>query len=76
MIGFKQDQAKIYITKYLMCSWKQNCKNDELKAYDLLGRYYYYEGNIQSAIIYHQKMADGETVSDESNLKRLGVAKL
>ncbi|TNV74397.1 hypothetical protein FGO68_gene3937 [Halteria grandinella] len=53
-------QAKIYITKYLMCSWKLNKPNDELKGYEQMGKFYYYEGNIEKAQFYHNKMIQGE----------------
>lgn len=32
-----------------MCSWKLDRPNDELKGYDQLGKYYYYEGNVEMA---------------------------
>lgn len=32
-----------------MCSWKLGKINDELKCYDWLGKFYYYEGNIEMA---------------------------
>lgn len=40
-LNLRMPQAKVYATKYLMCSWKLNLKNDELKAYEMLGKYYY-----------------------------------
>lgn len=30
-----------------MCSWKLNLKNEELKAYDFLGKLYYYSGELE-----------------------------
>lgn len=45
----RNKQAKIYLTKYLMCSWKLNNKNHELKAYEYLGKFYFQEGNIEKA---------------------------
>ncbi|CAK70647.1 unnamed protein product (macronuclear) [Paramecium tetraurelia] len=76
-------QAKTYITKYLMCSWKLDKPNEELKGYDQMGKYYYYEGNIEMAQFYHNKMINGDTLvifcqsyqKSNSSLKRLAVAK-
>ncbi|CAD8147043.1 unnamed protein product [Paramecium octaurelia] len=68
-------QAKTYITKYLMCSWKLDKPNEELKGYDQMGKYYYYEGNIEMAQFYHNKMINGDTLKPNSSLKRLAVAK-
>ncbi|CAD8114466.1 unnamed protein product [Paramecium sonneborni] len=68
-------QAKTYITKYLMCSWKLDKPNEELKGYDQMGKYYYYEGNIEMAQFFHNKMINGDTLKPNSSLKRLAVAK-
>ncbi|CAD8096770.1 unnamed protein product [Paramecium sonneborni] len=68
-------QAKTYITKYLMCSWKLDKPNEELKGYDQMGKYYFYEGNIEMAQFFHNKMINGDTLKPNSSLKRLAVAK-
>jgi hypothetical protein len=36
--------SQLYFTKYLMAAWKLREKNDELLAYELLGKYYFYVG--------------------------------
>lgn len=59
-----------------MVSWKLNHKDQELKGYDVLGKYFYYEGNIDRAKLMHQRMVDGEMLPEKSNLRRLGIAKL
>lgn len=42
-----------------MLAWKLNEKNDELLAYELLGKHYYYIGQIEKARMYHEKMLNG-----------------
>ncbi|CAD8200896.1 unnamed protein product [Paramecium octaurelia] len=68
-------QAKIYITKYLMCSWKLKLVNSEFKGYEQLGKYYYYEGNIRMAQLFHDRMLNGESLKFDSSLKRLAISK-
>ncbi|CAD8181033.1 unnamed protein product [Paramecium pentaurelia] len=68
-------QAKIYITKYLMCSWKLGQVNSEFKGYEQLGKYYYYEGNIKMAQLFHNRMLNGESLKFDSSLKRLAISK-
>lgn len=38
-----------YILKFLRASWYIGNNDMELKAYDLIGKYYYYEGNLEKA---------------------------
>lgn len=47
-----------------------------------MGKYYYYEGNIEMAQFFHNKMINGDTLvilfynqKPNSSLKRLAVAK-
>lgn len=42
-----------------MLAWKLNEKNDELLAYELLGKHHYYIGQIEKARMYHEKMLNG-----------------
>lgn len=42
-----------------MISWKLNEVNNELHAYELLGKYYYYMGHIDKAREFHEKMMSG-----------------
>ncbi|CAD8121418.1 unnamed protein product [Paramecium sonneborni] len=69
-------QSKIYFTKYLMCSWKLNKKNHELKAYEYLGKYYFQEGDIDKATIFHERMVNGAILLPHSSLRVLGIRKL
>jgi len=48
-LALRSQMAKLYITKYLMCSWKLSEKNHELRAYELLGKFYFYEGSLELA---------------------------
>ncbi|CAD8157716.1 unnamed protein product [Paramecium octaurelia] len=69
-------QAKIYFTKYLMCSWKLNKKDHELKAYEYLGKYFFQEGDIDKATIFHERMVNGAILLPHSSLRVLGIRKL
>ncbi|CAD8123246.1 unnamed protein product [Paramecium sonneborni] len=69
-------QSKIYFTKYLMCSWKLNQKNHELKAYEYLGKYYFQEGDIVKATTFHERMVNGAILLPHSSLRVLGIRKL
>ena len=41
--------AIIYLTKYLLASWKLDDMVGELNAYDLLGKYFFYVGDVKRA---------------------------
>ncbi|CAD8110443.1 unnamed protein product [Paramecium primaurelia] len=69
-------QSKIYFTKYLMCSWKLNKKNHELKAYEYLGKYYFQEGDVDKATTFHERMVNGAILLPYSSLRVLGIRKL
>ena len=44
LMRIKPKLSQLYLTKYLMAAWNLNMINDELEAYDLLGKHYYYTG--------------------------------
>lgn len=75
-LNVRANLALLYLTKYLMSAWKLDDGSCELQAYDLLGKYYFYVGDAQKALLFHQKMAKGHHEHDRSALKRLAVAKL
>jgi len=54
------NQALYYYKKQLQLSWEQQESMHELEAYDLIGIQYYYLGNIDKAIYYHNRMMNGE----------------
>ena len=49
----------------LRISWLIENENKEIKAYDLLGRGYYYSGDIQKAFDFHNKMISGQLVNNQ-----------
>jgi hypothetical protein len=60
----------------LNIAWFLNNVDMELKAYDWIGIQYYYLGNLEKAKFYHNKMIDGEYEKADSDLKKLGIAKV
>jgi len=59
-----------------MSSWKLDDKMSELTAYDLLGKYFFYIGDIQRALKFHNKMTLGQNEPENSTLKRLGINRI
>lgn len=47
-------------------SWLLNNVNKELKAYDQLGKCYYYLGDLDKACYFHEKMMSGKIENDVS----------
>lgn len=45
--------CKIYLTKFLQMTWKLSCTEHELKAYEMMGKYYFYVGDGLKAQFYH-----------------------
>jgi len=39
----------MYLCKFLHYAWVNNSERNELEAYDLLGMYYFYTGNLKYA---------------------------
>ncbi|CAK89932.1 unnamed protein product (macronuclear) [Paramecium tetraurelia] len=68
--------SQLYFTKYLMSAWKLNEKNHELYAYDLLGKYYFYVGQIEKAKLFHEKMIGGYCEVPESRVRILAQSRL
>ena len=52
-----------------MAAWNLNMINDELEAYDLLGKHYFYTGQLVKARLFHDRMTNG-TIEDESSRVR------
>lgn len=63
-------------TKSLQFAWLLNKVVEELQCYDLIGMQYYYLGDVMKAKYYHDKMMNGKVEPDDSEVKRLGVARL
>ncbi|CAD8190450.1 unnamed protein product [Paramecium octaurelia] len=68
--------SQLYFTKYLMSAWKLNEKNHELYAYDLLGKYYFYVGQIEKAKQFHEKMIGGYCEVPDSRVRILAQSRL
>lgn len=49
LMRIKPKLSQLYLTKYLMAAWNLNMINDELEAYDLLGKHYFYTGQLVKA---------------------------
>lgn len=54
-----QAKAIKYILKFLRSAWYLNDSDMELKAYDLIGKYYFYEGDLEKAQQFHNKLNSG-----------------
>jgi hypothetical protein len=67
--------ALLYLTKYLLSAWKLENRHCEYKAYDLLGKYYYYMGDTVQAQRFHEKMALGYDENPNSQVRKLAVMK-
>jgi hypothetical protein len=57
LMGVKPKLSHLYLTKYLIASWKLGEQFSELEAYELIGKYYFYNGDLRQANIYHTRMA-------------------
>ena len=66
----------MYLTKYLVSAWKLNLPSQELKAYELLGKFYFYAGNIEKAMMFHNRMTNEENEPESSGTRRLAISKL
>jgi hypothetical protein len=60
----------------LQSTWKLKEPNYELDAYDLLGKFYFYTGNMNRALEFHTRMAAGKLEPENSSLRRLAIQKL
>lgn len=60
----------------LRIAWFINSKENELIAYDQLGIQHFHIGNIQISNFYHNKMLFGDYEKDNSEIKKLGIAKV
>jgi hypothetical protein len=58
-MNIRPSLAQLYLTKFLLSCWKLKDKNSELHAYELLGKYYFYCGDMENANLLHNKMVKG-----------------
>ena len=68
--------ATFYNIKMLQAAWLCNSKRYELLAYDNIGIEHYYQGDIEKATFYHEKMMAGHCEPPNSKLRQLGINKL
>jgi hypothetical protein len=73
-MSFKPKLSILYLSKYLLSAWKLDDRMGELTAYDLLGKYFFYLGDLKSAQKFHNKMILGN--HETSLIKRMGIDKL
>lgn len=67
------DQSKMYLCKFLHYAWVNNSERNELEAYDLLGMYYFYTGNLKYAQFYHERTTKGTLESNSSDLRVISI---
>ena len=68
--------AIFYYIKLLQMSWFCDKSVYEILAYDLIGLQYFYMEDLDKAVYYHEKMAEGRIESKNSELRKLGINKL
>jgi hypothetical protein len=49
-------RALVTLKKMLKIAWKLDLENYELLIYDLIGKTFYKLGNIEKALLFHDKM--------------------
>ena len=57
-------------------SWKLNSSEHELKAYEMMGKYYFYVGDSIKAQFYHQRIVDGSLENENSPMRKLALSKI
>ena len=65
----------MYFSKLLQLSWFIKSENYEFLAYDLIGKQYFYLGELDKALYYHEKMMNGKTEENQA-LVQLGISKI
>jgi len=62
------------LKKLIKLSWVTKNRNYELLGYDMIAINFYYQGDIERAQFFHQKFVAGEYESEDSNIRRAGIA--
>lgn len=57
-------------------TWKMSCTEHELKAYEMMGKYYFYVGDGLKAQFYHQRIVDGILENENSPIRKLALSKV
>ncbi|KAM3147216.1 hypothetical protein pb186bvf_000932 [Paramecium bursaria] len=76
LMRIKPKLSQLYLTKYLMAAWNLNMINDELEAYDLLGKHYYYTGQLVKARQFHDRMTNGTIEEESSRVRQLAANRI
>lgn len=69
-------KAKSNFIKTLELSWFVSSKKYELLAYDLLGLIAFYEGSIEKAKYYHNRMINCELEPENSSIRLIAISKI
>jgi len=72
----KHRTALTYFTKFLQMAWHLDSSKHELLAYDFIGKQYYYLGNKDKAIYFHEKMSMAKIEPKTSAWRQIGVYKI
>ncbi|CAD8079615.1 unnamed protein product [Paramecium primaurelia] len=68
------DKSLIYLKKMLKLSWIINDTNYEIFTYDKISLCYYYKQDMNKAIYYHEKFAQGEYEEPGKGMRNVGEA--
>ncbi|CAD8101649.1 unnamed protein product [Paramecium sonneborni] len=68
------DKSLIYLKKMLKLSWIVNDTNYEIFTYDKISLCYYYKQDMNKAIYYHEKFAQGEYEEPGKGMRNVGEA--
>jgi tetratricopeptide (TPR) repeat protein len=69
-------KAKSHFIKGLHLAWFVNSEKYELEFYDFLGVIAYYDGDVEKAKFYHEKMVNSETEPKNSSIKLIAIRKI
>ncbi|EAR84821.2 hypothetical protein TTHERM_00600130 (macronuclear) [Tetrahymena thermophila SB210] len=65
-----------YAAKYLHLSWTCDSANNELGAYEMLGKIYFYLGDARKSAYYHNRMAMNIREEETSSLRKMQIENL
>ncbi|KAL4436285.1 hypothetical protein ABPG74_015876 [Tetrahymena malaccensis] len=65
-----------YAAKYLHLSWTCDSANNELGAYEMLGKIYFYLGDAKKSAYYHNRMAMNIREEETSSLRKMQIENL
>ncbi|KAL4487110.1 hypothetical protein ABPG72_001562 [Tetrahymena utriculariae] len=65
-----------YAAKYLHLSWTCDSANNELGAYEMLGKIFFYLGDARKSAYYHNRMAMNIREDETSSLRKMQIENL